>query len=163
MIDTQQKEFIEHVVNINRVSKVVKGGKRFGFSTLAVVGDGNGKVGVGIGKAKDVRFSIEKGMKKARENMVEVSITDDRTVPHTIIGKCGAAEVLFKPAGAGTGIIAGGAARAVLEAAGIRNILSKCLRSRNPINVVYATMDALKRLRNKDQIALMRDKKPQEL
>ncbi|MGM0568011.1 MAG: 30S ribosomal protein S5 [Elusimicrobiota bacterium] len=157
--NTKQKEFIEHIVNINRVSKVVKGGKRFGFSTLAVVGDGNGKVGVGIGKANDVRFSIQKGMKKAKEEMENVSIREDKTIPHTVIGRCGAARVLLKPAGPGTGIIAGTAARAVLEAAGVRNILTKCLRSRNPINVVYATMNGLKMLRNKEEIAAIRDKK----
>ena len=165
MIDKtkDKQELIEHVVNINRVSKVVKGGKRFGFSTLVVVGDGNGRVGVGIGKANDVRFSIEKGVKRAKENMVDVSITPERTIPHTIIGKCGAAEVLFKPAAPGTGIIAGGPARAVLEAAGITDILSKCLRSRNPLNVVYATINGLKRLRGKEEIAAMRDKDPGEL
>ncbi len=164
MSDTQQqKEFIENVVSINRVSKVVKGGKRFGFSTLAVLGDGNGRVGAGIGKANDVRFSIEKGMKKAKEQLEEVSITEDRTIPHTIIGKCGAAEVLLKPAGPGTGIIAGAPARAVLEAAGVENILTKCLRSRNPVNVVYATMNGLRRLRNREEIAALRDKEPEEL
>jgi small subunit ribosomal protein S5 len=159
----QQTEYIEKVVNISRVAKVVKGGKRFGFSTLAVIGDGNGKVGVGIGKAKDVRFSIEKSIAKAKENMVAVAVTEDFTIPHTILGKCGAAEVLLKPAGPGTGIIAGGPARAVLTAVGIKNIFAKCLRSRNPVNVVYATIDGLKKLRSREYIAGIREKKAKEL
>jgi small subunit ribosomal protein S5 len=117
-----KSEYIESVVNINRVAKVVKGGQRFRFSTLVVVGDGNGKVGAAIGKAKDIRASIEKGMSKAKDNLVEVSLTDDMTIPHTIVGKCGAGEVLLKPAGPGTGIIAGGPTRAVLAAVGVKNI-----------------------------------------
>lgn len=156
-------EFIEKVVSINRVAKVVKGGKRFGFSTLSVVGNGSGKVGIAIGKAKDVRTSIEKGIAKAKENMVEVSLTEDWTIPHTVMGKFGAADVLLKPAGPGTGVIAGGAARAVLTAVGVKNILTKCLASRNPVNVVYATLNGLKMLKSKSDIARMRGKKEEEL
>ncbi len=158
-----QTRYIERVVNINRVANVVKGGQRFRFSTLVVVGDGNGKVGVTIGKAKDIRASIEKGMSKARENLVEVALTEDMTIPHSIVGKCGAGEILLKPAGPGTGVIAGGPSRAVLAAVGVKNILTKCLRSRNPINVVYATIDGLKNIRSKEYIAKIRGKKVEEL
>jgi len=161
--EQNEPEFIERVVNINRVAKVVKGGKRFGFSTLAVVGDGAGKVGAAIGKANDVRASIEKSVAKAKENMIEVDLTEDFTIPHSIVGKCGAAEVLLKPAGPGTGVIAGGPARAVLAAVGVKNILTKCLRSRNPLNVVHATIDGLARVRKKEQIAVMRGRKKEEL
>ncbi|MEA3506227.1 MAG: 30S ribosomal protein S5 [Elusimicrobiota bacterium] len=163
MDNQNNNENIERVVNINRVAKVVKGGQRFRFSTLVIVGDGSGRVGCAIGKAKDIRASIEKGMSKARENMVDVELTEDMTIPHTIVGKCGAGEILLKPAGAGTGIIAGGSARAVLEAVGIKNILTKCLRSRNPINVVYATIDGLKNVRSKEHIAEIRGKEAEKL
>ena len=156
-------KFVEHVVSINRVAKVVKGGKRFGFSTLSVVGDGLGRVGVAIGKAKDVQASIEKGIAKAKENMIEVSLTEDWTIPHTVMGKSGAADVLLKPAGSGTGVIAGGPVRAVLTAVGVKNILTKCLASRNPVNVVYATLNGLKMLKSKSDIARMRGKKEEEL
>lgn len=158
-----EEEFIEKVVKINRVAKVVKGGKRFGFSTIAVVGNGNGRVGMGIGKAKDVRLSIEKAIEKAKVNMQDVFLTDDFTIPHTIIGKYGAAEILLKPAGEGTGVIAGGPARAVLIASGIKNILTKCLRSRNPINVVGATINGLKTVRKKSYISKIRGKEEKEL
>lgn len=158
-----QAELLERVVSINRVAKVVKGGKRFGFSTLVVVGDGNGRVGAGIGKANDVRSSIEKGIAKAKTSLVEVALTDDFTVPHSIIGKCGAAEILLKPAGPGTGVISGGPARAVLESVGIKNILTKCLRSRNPINVTYATINGLSKMRTKSEIARMREKEEAKL
>ncbi len=159
----KKKNTIEKVVNINRVAKVVKGGKRFGFASLVVVGDGNGSVGCAIGKAKDVRASIEKGMSKAKDDLEKMDITDEGTIPHTVIGKNGAGEILLKPAGPGTGVIAGGPARAVLEAAGIKNILSKCLRSTNPINVVYATINGLRNLRSKEYIAKIRGKKVEEL
>ncbi len=159
----EKNEILEKVVNINRVAKVVKGGKRFGFSTLVVTGNKEGKVGVAIGKANDVRTSIEKGISKAKDEMIEVSLTDDYTIPHSIIGKCGAGEILLKPAGPGTGVIAGGPARAVIEAVGIKNILTKCLRSRNPINVVYATINGLKRMKRIEEIAESREKKVEEL
>ena len=139
----------ETTVKVFRCAKVVKGGKRFGFSTLTVVGDGNGRIGVSIGKANDVRASIEKSLVKAKENMVQVAITGDFTIPHTVTGKCGAAEILLKPAAPGTGVIAGGPARDVLTAVGVKNIFGKCLRSRNALNVVYATIDGLKKLRSK--------------
>ena len=154
---------IERVVDIKRVAKVVKGGKRFGFSTLTVIGNGKGRVGCAIGKANDVRASIEKSLAKAKENMVDVYITEDFTISHTIIGKCGAAEILLKPAGPGTGVIAGGPARDVLTAVGITNIFAKCLRSRNSLNVVYATIDGLKRLRSKEYLAEIRGKNTSEL
>jgi small subunit ribosomal protein S5 len=158
-----EKELIERVVNIKRVAKVVKGGKRFGFSTLTVVGDGNGKVGVAIGKANDVRTSIEKSLLKAKANMIDVSLTEDFTIPHSIIGKCGAAEILLKPAAPGTGVIAGGPARDVLSAVGVKNIFAKCLRSRNHLNVVYATINGLTRLRSKEYIAQIRGKEIKNL
>ncbi len=158
-----EEEFIEKIVKINRVAKVVKGGKRFGFSTIAVVGNGNGMVGMAIGKAKDVRLSIEKAIGKAKLNMQEVFLTDDFTIPHTIVGKYGGAEIILKPAGEGTGVIAGGPARAVLIACGVKNILTKCLRSRNPINVVCATIDGLKNVRRKSYIAKIRGKEEKEL
>lgn len=161
--EIKEKEIIERIVNIKRVAKVVKGGKRFGFSTLTVVGDGNGRVGCAIGKAKDVRSSIEKSIIRAKDNMVNISVTEDYTIPHTIIGKCGAAEILLKPAGQGTGIIAGGPARDVLTVVGIRNIFAKCLRSRNPLNVVYATIDGLSKLRSDEYIAKIRGKEIKEL
>ncbi len=156
-IEPPRDEIVDRVVNINRVAKVVKGGKRFGFASLVVVGNGNGRVGAAIGKANDVRASIEKGISKAKDSMVSVSLTDDFTIPHSVVGKCGAAEILLKPAGPGTGVISGGPARAVLETAGVKNILTKCLRSRNPINVVYATINGLSRIRTKQDIARMRD------
>ncbi len=161
--DNQEQELVERVVDIKRVAKVVKGGKRFGFSTLTVVGDSNGKIGCAIGKANDVRASIEKSIKKAKEDMYEVSITEDYTIPHTVVGKCGAAEILLKPAAPGTGIIAGGPARDVLTAVGIKNIFAKCLRSRNSLNVVYATINGLRMLRSKDLIAEIRGKEASSL
>lgn len=159
----QENEFIEKVIRINRVAKVVKGGKRFGFSTLVVVGNGNGNIGVAMGKSNDVRSSIEKAMAKAKENMEEIKITDDFTISHTVIGKYGAGRIILKPAGPGTGVIAGGPARAVLTALGVKNILTKCLRSRNPLNVVYATLEGLRSLRTKEEIAESRGKETKEL
>ncbi|MBN2407955.1 MAG: 30S ribosomal protein S5 [Elusimicrobia bacterium] len=161
--EKKEKEFIEKIVNINRVAKVVKGGKRFGFSTLIVVGDGNGRVGVAIGKANDVRSSVEKGISKAKENMVKVQLTEDYTIPHTIIGRFGAGKIILKPAGPGTGVLAGGPARAVLTAVGVKNILTKCLRTRNPLNVVYATIDGLKKLKTREYIAQIRGKSAEKL
>ncbi|MFH1414904.1 MAG: 30S ribosomal protein S5 [Elusimicrobiota bacterium] len=162
-MEEQVQELIERVVNIKRVAKVVKGGKRFGFSTLTVVGDGNGRIGCAIGKANDVRASIEKSLGYAKENMQQVALTDDFTIPHSILGKCGAAEILLKPAGPGTGIIAGGPARDVLTAVGVKNIFAKCLRSRNPLNVVYATIEGLSRIRTKEEIAESRGKEVTKL
>jgi small subunit ribosomal protein S5 len=156
-------ELVERVVDIKRVAKVVKGGKRFGFSTLTVVGDGNGRIGAAIGKANDVRASIEKSISKAKEDMEDIEMTKERSIPHSIIGKCGAAEILLKPAAPGTGIIAGGPARDVITAVGITDIFAKCLRSRNALNVVYATINGLKRLRSKENIADSRGKEAKEL
>ena len=155
-------EFIEKVVYLNRVSKTVKGGRVMKFSALVVVGDGKGTVGYGLGKAAEVSEAILKGIADAKKNMVKISLAGD-TIPHEITGKFGAGEVLMKPAPEGTGIIAGGAVRAVMEAVGIRNITARCLRSNNPQNVVKATMVGLKSLRSPEQIAAIRGKSVEEI
>ncbi len=155
-------EFIEKIVFINRVAKVVKGGRRFSFSAIVVVGDGKGKIGYGLGKANLVPEAIRKGIERARKDMTSVSITDI-SIPHQVIGRYGAGKVLLKPASEGTGVIAGGPVRAVLEAVGVHNILTKCLGSHNPHNMVKATLDGLKGLRTAAKIAEMRGKSVDEI
>jgi len=155
-------EFIEKVVYLNRVSKTVKGGRVMKFSALVVVGDGKGTVGYGLGKAAEVSEAILKGIADAKKNMVKISLAGD-TIPHEIVGKFGAGEVLMKPAPEGTGIIAGGAVRAVMEAVGVSNIRSKCLRSNNPQNVVKATMQGLMSLRTPEEVARIRSKTVEEI
>ena len=160
--NNEAPEFIEKVVYLNRVSKTVKGGRVMKFSALVVVGDGKGTVGYGLGKAAEVSEAILKGITDAKKNMVKISLADG-TIPHDVIGIFGAGTVMLKPAPEGTGVIAGGAVRAVMEAVGIRNICAKCLRSNNPQNVVKATMEGLKSLRSPEQIAAIRGKSVEEI
>jgi small subunit ribosomal protein S5 len=161
-IDGSKLSLEEKVVQINRVAKVVKGGRRFSFSAVVVVGDGNGTVGAGLGKAGEVPEAIRKGVEDAKKNLTRVPLVG-ATIPHEIRFRFGASNVLLKPASAGTGVIAGGSVRAVVEAAGIRDLLSKTMGSTNPVNVVQATMEALRGLRSADEIAGRRGKTAEQL
>ena len=155
-INPNELNLADRVVHISRVAKVVKGGRRFSFSALVVVGDSNGHVGYGLGKANEVPEAIRKGVEQAKKNMIKVPVNQNQTIPYEIIGRFGAGRILMKPASAGTGVIAGGAARAIFEAAGISNILSKCLGSNNPHNVVKAAFEGLRLLKTPEELVLRR-------
>jgi len=158
----QEQEFIEHVVKIYRVSKVIKGGRKFSFSAIVVVGDGNGRVGAAMGKAGEVPDAIRKAIERAKRNMVRVPVVNT-TVPHEVVGRSDAARVMLKPASLGTGVVAGGPVRAVVEAAGFHNLLTKSLGSNSATNVVWATIDALRQLQTVEQIAAKRGREVAEV
>ena len=153
--NSNESQLTDRLVAVNRVAKVVKGGRRFGFNALVTVGDGNGKVGIGMGNANDVTEAIRKAVENAKKNLFDVSLIDG-TIPHGVIGHFGAGKIMLKPAAPGTGVIAGGPARAVLELAGVKNILTKCLGTTNAHNVVKATLDGLLQLKTKEQIRMLR-------
>jgi small subunit ribosomal protein S5 len=160
--NTEENQLIDKVVHISRVAKVVKGGRRFSFSAIVVVGDGEGSVGFGLGKAGEVPEAIRKGVEKAKKTMVKIPLTEG-TVPFKVVGKYGAGRVMLKPASEGTGVIAGGAVRAVLEAVGVQNILTKCMGTNNPHNVVKATIDGLKQLESIESVAARRGLQVQDI
>lgn len=159
---TEENQLIDRVVKINRVAKVVKGGRNFSFSALVVVGDGEGSVGYGLGKATEVPEAIRKGMEKAKNSMKRVSILNG-TLPYEVVGRAGAGRVLLKPASPGTGVIAGGGIRAVLEAAGVTDILTKCIGTHNTQNIVRATIEGLQSLESKEQVAQRRGLRPEDI
>ena len=161
-INVDELNLVDRVIHINRNAKVVKGGRRFSFSALVVVGDGDGYVGCGLGKAKEVPEAIRKGVEQAKKSLIKVPL-QGKTIPYDVLGKFGAGKVLLKPASDGTGVIAGGAARAILESAGVANILAKCLGSNNPHNVVKATMNALSQLKTPERIMARRGIGPEGL
>jgi small subunit ribosomal protein S5 len=160
--EASEIQFIDKVVSINRVAKVVKGGRRFRFSAIVVVGDGQGKVGAGLGKAQEVPEAIRKALEKAKKEMIQVPILQN-TIPYAVVGQFGSGRVLLRPAAEGTGVIAGGPVRAVVEVAGIKNVLTKCLGSNNPHNAVKATMEALRQLASPEEVAQRRNRPLAEL